>query len=140
MHEHQTNANLQIIPNPSPSDHISEAWHGVGLQIQQLGSRLADALHRTWVDSHGNVASPEMMRDLRDDLHEAANQVDVVIQGISNEALLSRDISIRSTRLASEQSLEEVRILTVATLRKLNRQLDELVHRMEDTAELRERC
>jgi hypothetical protein len=139
MHEHQTNTNVPIISNPPSSDHLSESWRSVGVQLQQLGSRLAMALRRGWMDSHGTVASTAMMQDLRDDLHNAASQVDNVIQDISRDALSERDISTRATRFASEQSLEEVRILTVATLRKLNRQLDELAERLEDTAVLHER-
>jgi hypothetical protein len=139
MNEHQISTSAPVLRNPPPRDHLSEAWHGVGAQFQQLGSRLAAALRRSWMDSHGTVASAAMMQDLRDDLYKAANQVDDVIQEISRESLLDRDMSTRATRFASEQSLEEVRILTVATLRKLNRQLDELTKRLEDATVLHER-
>jgi hypothetical protein len=132
MHEHQPNPNVPVLPDPPPGDQLSEAWRDVGTQFQLLGSRLAAALRRSWNESDGGVVSTETMRNLRDDLREAANRVDYVIQDIASETQDERDATMRATRRASEQSLEEARILTAATLRKLNRQLDHLVQRLED--------
>jgi hypothetical protein len=110
---------------------MNEAWHEVGLQFQQLGIRLAAALQRSWESTGGRSASPDTMRHLRDDLRAAADRVDTVIQEVSREVRPDSEMVLRSTRRASEQSLEEARILTAATLRKLNRQLDHLVEQLE---------
>lgn len=133
MHEHHSNTtSVPVLPEPPEPNHLSEAWRDVGAQFQQLGSRLAAALRRSWAESDGDVVSTQTMQNLRDDLREAANRVDYVIQDISRETQAERNATIRATRRASEQSLEEARILTAATLRKLNRQLDQLVQRLED--------
>ena len=132
MHEHQTSCNVPVLPDPPGNDELSEAWREVGKQFQQLGTRLAQALHRSWEASGGREDSEETMRNLRDDLHEAANRVDAVIRDAAEATQYERAATLRATRRASEQSLEETRILTAATLRKLNRQLDHLVQRMEN--------
>lgn len=132
MQEHQTNCNVPVLPERSPTNNLNESWREVGNQFQQLGSRLASELKRSWASSGNRDASAETMRNLRDDLREAANRVDHVIQDVSQETRDERNETLRATRRASEQSLEEARMLTAATLRTLNRQLDHLVQRLED--------
>jgi chromosome segregation ATPase len=133
MHEQQTNGNVPMVPEPEPSkNELAEAWREVGAQFQQLGTRLASALRRSWEASGSESASTETMRNLRDDLREAANRVDHVIQDVSAETADERSATLRATRRASEQSLEEARMLTAATLKKLNKQLDHLVRRLEE--------
>lgn len=133
MQEHQrSSCNQPVVANARRDNTaVNEAWHEVGVQFQQLGTRLADALRRSWESSGGRSASTETMRHLRDDLRTAAERVDSVIQEISRETELERKATMRATRQASEQSLEEARMLTAATLRKLNRQLDHLVQQLE---------
>jgi hypothetical protein len=133
MQEHQTSNNVPLVPDPRRNQELRDAWREVGAQFQQLGTRLASALRRSSQSSGDQkTASVEMMRNLRDDLKEAANRVDRVIQDISEETIADREATLRATRRASAQSLEEARILTAATLRKLNRQLDHLVRRLEE--------
>lgn len=132
MQEHQTSSNHPVVANPRREDgELNEAWHEVGVQFQLLGTRLATALRRSWESSGGKSASTDTMRHLRDDLREAADRVDSVIQDVSQETEPERTATMRATRRASEQSLEEARMLTSATLRKLNRQLDHLVQQLE---------
>ncbi|TVR76369.1 MAG: hypothetical protein EA415_01325 [Sphaerobacteraceae bacterium] len=132
MQEHPSTCN-----QPAVQEHATEhaelnaAWHEVGVQFQQLGTRLASALRRSWESSSEKSASTETMRHLRDDLREAAERVDHVIREVSGEIEPDTTETLRATRRASEQSLEEARMLTAATLRKLNRQLDHLVQKIE---------
>jgi hypothetical protein len=132
MQEQYTNGNVPVLPEPQRNNELREAWREVGSQFQQLGTRLAAALRRSWEASGNQEASMETMRSLRDDLREAADRVDFVLQDVSEGTIREREATLRATRRASEQSLEEARILTAATLRKLNRQLDHLVRRLEE--------
>lgn len=111
---------------------LGDAWREVGEQFQQLGGKLADALRRSWSATEDDPESREKMRRLSDDLRAAADRVDRVIDQVGEETRDERASTLRATRRASEQSLEEARVLTAATLRKLNKQLDHLVKRLED--------
>jgi hypothetical protein len=134
MEQRQTNeiTNLEIIEGNPGTNELNEAWREVGSQFQLLGLRLAAALQRSWAASGSQEASEVAMRNLRDDLRIAADRVDHAIRDASEATVEDRTATLRATRRASEQSLEEARILTAATLRKLNRQLDHLVARLEE--------
>ena len=110
---------------------LGNAWREVGEQFQQLGSKLADALRKSWRSTADAQESEATMRKLRDDLRAAADRVDRVIHQVKEETIDERTATMRATRRASEQSLEETRVLTAATLRKLNKQLDLLAKRLE---------
>jgi hypothetical protein len=110
---------------------LGDAWREVGEQFQQLGSKLADAIRRGWQSSAANEESEETMRRLRDDLRAAADRVDSAIKQAREDTTEERQATYRATRKAGEQSLDEARVLTASTLRKLNEQLDKLVQRLE---------
>jgi hypothetical protein len=134
MHEHQHDTNecgVPALPQRQPNGDLNDAWREVGAQFQLLGSRLAAAIRESWDASGGRSGSDKTLRHLSDDLREAANRVERVIDDVSEETREERRNTLRVTRRASEQSLEEARVLTAATLRKLNRQLDLLADRME---------
>jgi hypothetical protein len=71
------------------------------------------------------------MRRLRDDLRAAADRIDTVARQVSSETAAERASTLKATREASQKSLDEARILTASTLRKLNKQLDHLAQRLE---------
>lgn len=133
MPENDEQSNLPATTEePNRKEDLGDAWREVGEQFQQLGGKLADALKRSWYASRGDQESREKMHRLRDDLRAAADRVDQVIHQVGAETRDERQSTLHATRRASEQSLEEARVLTAATLRKLNKQLDHLVNRLED--------
>ncbi len=128
--------NSSILTNEHPSaSTIADAWREVGVELENLGSRLAQAIQRSWAATGSKQESRETMRRLGDDLRAAADRVDQVIEEAGTDTREQRETAMRATRIASEQSLEEARMLTAATLRKLNKQLDYLVIKLE-----RDRC
>lgn len=119
-----------LTPGPEEGE-LNDAWHEVGIQFQQLGSRMAAAFHRNWKASGGREAHRFTMQTLGDDLRVAADRLDQAIREVSESDPDGVSEPIRATRRASEQSLEETRLLTAATLRMLNRQLDQLANRLD---------
>ena len=132
MHEHQLNEHVPALSEQHSEKEPSAAWREVGTQFEILGNKLAGVIKRSWQASGRTESSTETMRNLRDDLREAANRVDGVMNEAAEETRDERQATLRATRRASEQSLEEARVLTAATLRRLNRQLDLLASRLED--------
>jgi hypothetical protein len=131
--EQQEERNLPV-PTEEPArdrNSLGEAWREVGEQFQQLGSRLADAIRKGWQSGAQEQESEESMRRLRDDLRAAADRVDGAIKQAKDETSEERRSTYAATRKASEQSLDEARVLTASTLRKLNEQLERLARRLE---------
>lgn len=133
MEQHQPceTSELQVTTTEPEANDLNEAWNEVGAQFQQLGSRLAAAFQRSWSATGNAGTANHTMQNLRDNLRLAADRVDQAIRDSSEATREDRINTIRVTRRASEQSLEEARLLTAATLRKLNRQLDHLVEHMD---------
>jgi hypothetical protein len=134
MQEQQSNGTCTtpVLIEPVVSDELTEAWREVGRQFQQLGNRLAITVRRSLVSRGSRERSTETLSNLRDDFRATADRIDHVIHEVSEATEEDRTETLRATRRASEQSLEEARILTAATLRKLNRQLDHLVKRLDE--------
>ncbi len=132
---------IQVPNGSSENDELNAAWHEVGIQLQGLCTRLAVSLQQSWTATGNEANATHTLQGLRDDLRVAADRVDQAIRDVSDATHDDRTETLRATRRASEQSLEQARILTAATLRKLNRQLDHLVERMDsnDTGSLRQR-
>ena len=123
-------ASMTIAPalvhdNGATQHYLFQAWEHVGCQIQQLGVRLARAVSQNLNSDADPTESTELLQELRDQFREAANQIDqLMFEDQSRQP--DHPETLRPTRSDREQALEEVRLLTVATLRKLNRQLDHL--------------
>jgi predicted nucleic acid-binding Zn-ribbon protein len=132
MHEEERTEDLPMTTEEAKErGELAKAWREVGEQFQQLGSKLADALRRSWATSGEQPESEETMRRLRDDLRATADRIDQAIRQAKDETTGERESTMRATREASEKSLEEARSLTASTLRKLNTQLERLAERLE---------
>lgn len=113
---------------------LAETWREVGEQLRELGTRLANAFRAAWGEER-DPAEDEAVRKLRDDLREAADRLDRALRRVATETEPHRARAVRVTREASERTLAEARVAAVQALRTLNRQLEELVTRLEQGAE-----
>ena len=135
MHDDNQGKHDRDLPVPTGEStddrELGNAWRDVGEQFQQLGTKLADAIREGWRSRSSDEESEAAMRRLRDDLRAAADRVDSVIRQAKDETAEERRATFEATRKAGSQSLDEARVLTASTLRKLNQQLDRLVQRLE---------
>ncbi|MBX6722936.1 MAG: hypothetical protein IRY92_06850 [Dactylosporangium sp.] len=109
---------------------LTESWREVGEQLRELANRLAMAFRAAWGSERG-AEEEETVRNLRDDLRDAADRLDRVLRRVAAETEEHRTRAAQVTREASERSLSEARVAAVQALRTLNRQLDTLVQRLE---------
>lgn len=109
---------------------LSEAWREVGEQLRELANRLAMAFRAAWGSERG-AEEEAAVRNLRDDLRDAADRLDRVLRRVAEETEEQRTRAAQVTREASERSLAEARVAALQALRTLNRQLDTLVQRLE---------
>jgi uncharacterized coiled-coil protein SlyX len=118
---------------PKTRSELGDAWREVGEQVQQLGAKLAAALRQSWAATtkEEDEEHEETMRRLRDDLRAAADRVENVLGQVKEQTTEERAAAMKATRKASSMSLDEARVLTASTLRKLNEQLDRLAERLE---------
>lgn len=121
------------VPPEDQGTNTENSWREVGRQFQALGESLAQTVRTTWQDEetqrrlhevHSGLES--MVRDVADAINDSANTPQG--QRIRQEAGRTAE----SVRIATEQTIQEVRPQLISALQQLNQELEKLVRRIEE--------
>lgn len=111
-------------------ERLSESWSEVGGQIQDLVSRLADVFREAWTDERKFQQFQSSM-GIEDELRSSADRIGRVFRRVASETEDEWSATMKSTRKASDQTFNEVRVVAARGLRALNEQLDELAKTLD---------
>jgi hypothetical protein len=109
-----------------------EAWREVGRQFQALGESLATAFRTAWESEENR----EHVQDMKTGLEAMVSEIGRAVQeaSASPEAQRAREEvgrAAESARAAGAQALQEARPHLLSALRKVNAELQKMVHRLE---------
>jgi hypothetical protein len=119
--------------NPTQTGPAAQSsWQDVGQQLQELGDSLASAFRTAWENEENQRRLQEMRTGLESMVREVGKAIDDTAsspqgQHFRQEAEKTYD----KVRVASEQTVQEVRPQLINALQQLNAELQKLVDRME---------
>ena len=129
MNDDQQTKQLAETPPATPP---ADSWAEAGRQFQALGEKLAAAFRSTWNDPDTQQHVGEMRQGLETmmhDVHKAIHETN----DPANKAAVRQDVrrTAESVRAAGVQTWQEVGPQVVAALHQLNKELQQLLTRVE---------
>ena len=120
------------VPPENSGATTESSWQEVGRQFQALGESLAQAMRSAWE----NEETQRRVNDMRTGLESMAREVGKAVEDTANspEGQKIRSEAERaadSVRVATEQTVQEVRPQLLTALQQLNSELQKLIDRME---------
>lgn len=122
------------VPPEGSGSSTEDSWREVGRQFEVLGDSLAQAVRTAWENEQTQRRVQEMRNGLESMVREVGRAIDESSQSpqgqqVKHEAQRAAD----SFRTAADKTIQDARPQLIDALEKLNRELEKLVNRMNQS-------
>ncbi len=108
------------------------SWQEVGRQFQALGESLAQAVRSAWEEESTQRRVQEMRTGLEAMVRDVSKAIeDSASSPKGQKVRREAERTAESVRVATEQTVQEVRPQLITALEQLNQELQKLINRME---------
>jgi hypothetical protein len=130
--ELEMNEEPKAPPEGTSSSSSESSWQEVGRQFQALGESLAQAMRTAWE----NEETQRRVQEMRTGLESMAREVSKAVEDTANSPQGQKirqeaEHTTESLRVATKQTVQEVRPQLINALQQLNSELQKLIDRME---------
>ncbi len=120
------------VPPEGSDTNTESSWQEVGRQFQALGESLAQAMRSAWE----NEETQRRVNEMRTGLESMAREVGKAVEDTANSTdgqkiRADAERAAESVRVATEQTVQEVRPQLITALQQLNGELQKLIDRIE---------
>lgn len=120
------------VPPEGTESTVEGSWQEVGRQFQALGESLAQAMRSAWQNEETQRRVNEMRTGLESMAREVGKAVEDTAKSPEGQKIRSEaERAADSVRVATEQTVQEVRPQLLTALQQLNSELQKLIDRME---------